>query len=322
VSLAGGRPQPVPGLGEQATHASVRGDRLVYTQMTVPDTDIWRVPGRRAASADRVPSRLISSSRGELPGAFSPDGRKIAFTSNRAGAWNIWISESDGSRPVQLTDLPGLTGSPEWSPDGRRIVFDSREGERGVNLFVVDVEGGVPRRLTQESSGNALASWSRDGRWIYFSSDRGGREQIWKIPAEGGDAAEVTRGGGYRPRESWDGRYLYYYKPGSNRSSSGVWRVPVEGGGETEVVRGFEGADWALSRSGLYFATRERIAGPGALEYRIRFLDFASGEVAEVFRREGPYYHDWLAVSPDDAWILYGATPPPQSELMLVENFH
>ena len=78
-------------------------------------------------------------------------------------------------------------------------------------------------------------------------------------------------------------------------------------------------SDWALSRSGLYYST-SRPRGRGN-EYTIQFLDFESGRTKELFRQVGSAGHQWLAVSPDEEWILYSEIPEWQSELMLVENF-
>jgi Tol biopolymer transport system component len=318
ASLAGGDPQPILGVGRNTGDPSVRGDRMVYVQRTAPPADIWRIPGRGSPSTDRVPEKVISSSGVDVCPAYSPDGRKIAFCSSRGGPTNIWVSDSDGSHPIQLTDSAGWSGTPRWSPDSRRLVFDSWEAG-DVNLYLIDADGGVPRRLTQEPSSDGTASWSRDGRWIYFGSDRSGSPQIWKIPAEGGEAVQVTRGGGFYAEESWDGRHLYY-SPTPPRT--GIWRVAVEGGDETEAVQGHMGfGDWTLSRSGLYYATRERILVRRTSEYTIRFLDFESGQVMDLFRKKGPFRHGFLAVSPDEEWLLYDEAPAPQSELMLVENF-
>ena len=79
--------------------------------------------------------------------------------------------------------------------------------------------------------------------------------------------------------------------------------------------------DWALGRSGIYFATSEPILALRTEEYTIRFLDFESGRVTELLRKQGSLLHRWLAVSPDEEWLLFGEQPAPQSELMLMENF-
>jgi Tol biopolymer transport system component len=215
-----------------------------------------------------------------------------------------------------LTDFSLETGSPRWSPDGRSIAFDSREAG-DWNVYRVDAAGGVPRRLTPDASADALPAWSRDGRWIYFMSDRGGSQEVWRMPAGGGPAAQITREGGFDSEESWDGRHLYYTKG----YVTGVWRMPLEGGDETAVVDGPLAAwGWALAPGGLYFAPEQRLGGQ-KLGYSIRYLDFDSGEVVTLLRKEGSFLHQSLTVSPDEKWILHAERPAPRSELMLVEDF-
>ena len=182
---------------------------------------------------------------------------------------------------------------------------------------MIDAEGGVPRQLTPEPSLDAVGTWSHDGKWIYFHSDRSGESQVWKMPSGGGPAVQGTRVGGVYAEESWDDGYLYYAK---TENQTAIWRVPVDGGKETEVVAGpTNQLAWALSRSGIYYATDH---GQGRRrEYAIQFYDFESGEITDLYRKDGPFEHAWLAVSPDEAWVLYGEAPMGTSELMLVENF-
>jgi Tol biopolymer transport system component/predicted Ser/Thr protein kinase len=317
VDTGGGEPQPVVGAAHDAGFVSIRGGRMVYQQMTPSPSDIWRVPGRRSPRLGQAPEKLIASSMEDANPAWSPDGRRIAFESYRSGAPNIWICGADGSNPVQLTSFGSYTGTPRWSPDGRRLVFDSVEAG-DWNVYVIDADGGVPRRLTPEPSDDYRGAWSRDGKWIYFTSNRGGSTQIWKLPSDGGQAVQVTRGGGSYAEVSRDGHYLYY---ASSDSRPRIRRVPVDGGEEMEVLPGplpFP-FDWALAPNGIYYE-RTRPRGQGG-EFSIQFLDFASGRTTEVFRKEGPSFHQWLAVSPDEQWLLYAEQPLGQSELMLMENF-
>ena len=86
VGLAGGQPQPVPGIGQGATGASIRGDRMVYTQAMTQPTDIWRGPGRKASTPGQPPEKLIASSGEDYHPAYSPDGRRIAFQSAAAAS--------------------------------------------------------------------------------------------------------------------------------------------------------------------------------------------------------------------------------------------
>src|SRR6185295_11086307 len=143
--------------------------------------------------------------------------------------------DSDGSNPVQLTSFRGQdVTTPRWSPDSRRIAFDSNaEGE--YDIWVISANGGKPQRMTTHPANDGNPSWSRDGHWIYFDSARTGEPQVWKIPANGGEAIQVTRDGGLAPLESPDGEFLYYVK---SFSETKVWRIPVKGGQATMVLEG------------------------------------------------------------------------------------
>jgi Tol biopolymer transport system component len=138
--------------------------------------------------------------------------------------------------------------------------------------------------MTPEPSSENVATWSADGQWLYFLSDREGSWQIWRIPDGGGPAAQVTRGGGFYPVVSRDGRDLYYTKLSPRPT---LWRVPVEGGDEIEVVSEplNERQGVALSATGIYYSTSRKLVH--SEEYTIHFLDFETGQVTELFQKEG-----------------------------------
>jgi Tol biopolymer transport system component len=173
VSVSGARPpEPVPWItqpGQQLT-LSRQGNRLAYSD-SYTDQDIWRL-----VFADRIPVRLISSTRPEGTPDISPDGGSVVFASQRSGAHELWICGSDGSNPSSLTSLGA--GTPRWSPDGAQIVFDAN-----ADIYVVGPRGGNPRRITTHPASDLGGSWSGDGRWIYFTSNRTGSYQVWKTDA-------------------------------------------------------------------------------------------------------------------------------------------
>ncbi len=147
---------------------SSNGGRLVYNKLISQRVDIWRVPGPRAKGR-APPKKLISSTRRDFFPAYSPDGRRIAFTSDRSGRSQIWVCDSNGSNAVQLTRLQSADG-PQWSPDGKYISFSGEWEDDNPDMGVVGVEDVFSRRLTQNPLGDIDSSWSRDGRWIYLNS--------------------------------------------------------------------------------------------------------------------------------------------------------
>lgn len=319
ATVAGGEPEMVAiaGRGVYNPAISRQGTRLAYNERYL-DSNIWRMELTGAAKDRRsAPTKFIFSSRADDSPQFSPDGRKIAFASDRSGSDEIWVCDSDGANLLQLTFFGGTpTGSPRWSPDGRQIAFDSRPNGNS-DIFVISAEGGQPRAVTTETSNEMLPSWSRDGRWIYCRSNRNGSWQIWKLPVAGGPTVQVTRQEGFEAFESPDGRFLYYTKGGP----PGIWQVPVEGGEETlvpELTTAGYWRYWAVTNDGIYFAAKEEKGPPG-----IKFFKFSSRQLVPVGPLEkeplaGPF---GLCVSPDGRWLLFVQADQSVSDIMLIENF-
>jgi Tol biopolymer transport system component len=326
VSGSAGRsaePQRLAALGEKATGASIsrRGHRLAYTSFST-HSSIWRIaaPGgskardEKSARSVTGDTPFIYSTRDDTSPEFSPDGKRIAFMSNRSGDLEIWVCDSDGSNPVQLTSFRGPNVStPRWSPDGGRIAFDSDAEGKQYDIWVINAGGGKPKRMTTDPANDGNPSWSRDGRWIYFDSYRTGEQQVWKIPEAGGDAIQVTRDGGFAPLESPDGKLIYYTK---GLDDTSVWRLSVEGGQPTKVLENLSDyRNLVLVNKGIYFIpSQDR-------DFSIQFLDFATNHTKRV-ASFGKRFDAGLALSTDGGWILYSQFEQVGSELRLVENFH
>jgi len=195
---------------------SRRGYRMAY-QRAARGLNIWEMDLSSRGNQQHilVPS---TSQTDQGPGPqFSPDGKKLVYMSDRSGTMEIWVSDRDGSNPVQLTALGG-TGTPRWSPDSQSIAFD-RKGA----IYVVSVQGGAPRLIAPDNLENDCPSWSPDGKWVYFASARTHDFQVWKAPAEGGSPVQVTARGGHAALASPDGKYVYYAK--SQYANPEIWQV-------------------------------------------------------------------------------------------------
>jgi len=278
--------------------------RLAYAALSFTGK-LWRMDLR---TGER---RIIVDSRyGENIPQFSPDGRKLAFQSDRSGNEEVWTCDADGTNCQQLTFCQGpLCGTPRWSPDGRWIALDSRV-EGTAQIYVIPSDGGKPRRVTSGDAQNQLPSWSRDGKWIYFESDRSGQWRIWKVPAEGGSAVQVTKNMAGAVFESVDGKYLYI--TGTGNDGGPLFRMPVAGGPEVEVApKVLWWPDFSVTAKGVYFLPDAKT---------LQLLDAATGRMTTVAKAEKGF-GTTFSVSPDDAYMVFSEYASGGSEIMLVEDF-
>ncbi len=297
-----------------------QGNRLAYAHdVQKSDAEVFRIDLDGAGSNPAIPYKFISSTRDEVRPAYSPDGSRIAFYSNRSGAWEIWVCDRDGSNAVQLTSLGGGDwDGATWSPDGKRIAFGLFTAGK-INLFAVNANGGVSRTLTSDPSGAMFhPSWSRDGQSIYFRSGRSGKSEICKMPAGGGDAVQVTRDTGDLPQVSPDGKFLYFEKTDRYPKECSVWGMPVGGGEEIMVLESSAcHPSYAVWEQGIYFFTPRDEQG----RQDLALFDFHTGRTRKVLTIEQPGAI-YAAVSPDGRTILYSANDQRiNRDLMLVENF-
>lgn len=259
--------------------------------------------------------RLISGSRHwqQLP-QFSPDGRRVAFQSDRSGEDEVWTCDAeggaDGTSCQQLTFFEGSQcGTPRWSPDGRWIALDSRL-EGATQIYVIASDGGKPRRVTGGSAQNQLPSWSHDGKWIYFESDRSGQWRIWKTPVAGGSAVQVTRDVGVA-FESADGANLYI---ASTNGAGPLFNMPVAGGPEVPVApRVMYWGSFGITGKGAYFLSDSTT---------LQLADAATGKVSTIAKADKYSFGNGnISVSPDGEYMAFTDAKINGSDLMLVENF-
>jgi Tol biopolymer transport system component len=313
VRVSGGDPRVIEGIGANASGLAVapKSHRLLYSTKSV-NTDIHRVD---LTATDAKPERFLSSTRYEASPSYSPDGKRIAFASDRGGLQQIWVADADGGNTLPLTSFSsGLADSPKWSPDGQFIVFDARP-EGNADIYTVPSGGGAVKRLTNYPGEDHVPFWSKDN-WIYFGSTRAGGAQIFRMRPDGSAVQQVTHDGGYYGEISLDGKSLYYSLYQSV-VGKGLWKMPPEGGA-TQVLGPdslFAGLTWVLGVNGIYAIGPRKPEGFPAI-----FYPFDGGPARTVTTLSHSPENS-PAVSPDGHWFLYANADDPSYEIMLVENF-
>ena len=242
--------------GREIVFASRRGGSIY---------SLWRIP-----AAGGTPERLPIIGQSVVSPAISRQGAHLAYTQTLDDQ-NIWRLELDAAgRAGAATSLISSTlddNGPDYSPDGRKIVFASnRPG--GFGIWVCDRDGANPVQLIDRGpSLTGTPRWSPDGRWIAFdsrSNDAGheGNADVYVISAEGGQPRRLTSDPAEDITPSWsrDGKWIYF---GSTRSGGmQIWKVPAEGGQATQVTEqgGFEGFE-SMDGKQLYYAKGRSVPG-------------------------------------------------------------
>jgi Tol biopolymer transport system component len=144
-------------------------------------------------NADGSGQKRLTRYRGwDSQTAWSPDGRKLAFVSYRAGNDEVYVMNADGSAQRNLTRNAARDRLPAWSPDGRKIAFLSdRDGNPEV--YVMNANGSGQRNLTRNPAFDGDPAWSPDGRSIAFRSTRDGNPDIYIMNADGSGQRNLTR---------------------------------------------------------------------------------------------------------------------------------
>ena len=215
--------------------------------------------------------------------SWSPDGRMVAFSSDRSGNLDIWIQAIDGGNPVQVTTSPAHDWQPDWSTDGRSLVFRSERG--GGGLYVVPILGGAEQQI---AAFGYHARWSPDGTQILFqrSNFQGrvlGAKELYTVALDGRAprkmlSAFLNEFGSFRTAWHPDSKRISVW---GNHLKEGLtfWTVPLDGSGapvkseRAPVVRErfkeasvrFADADdlplsflWSPSGDALYFEGNSR----------------------------------------------------------------
>ncbi len=294
------------GSGREATYWEGEGGELrIAYRVAVRESDVVLV-GLQAGSAESSAKVLAPSTAADFHPQFSPDGKQVAFMSDRSGKIGVWTARLDDADPSLLAEVGpfGLFSVPKWSPGGERITVDGFHGFR--NAYIVDVatqQIGPP--LTDD--GSRLPTWTKDGKGVYYYSDRGGLTSLWRVDLRTNTHQRLLDAPGLlHPAESPDGENVYFLQSGN------LMRAPVEGGGPPELVER-DVAAFALAGHSVYLRKRS-----GQLLRR----DLRTGEDEHLLTTDGRSNvpNLGIAVSRDERWLAYTRWVREESDVQLLES--
>jgi Tol biopolymer transport system component len=345
----GSEPQPLTPLGWDSHYPAWTpgGKEILFSA----EQGLWRTDVPRKTAPERLP---FVGGEGSMPVISRPQsGRlpRLVYVRSVEDS-NIWGIDSPGlglpasSPPVVAISSTRLDYNPHFSPDSRRVAFDSsRSGN--VEIWLADPDGSNATQLTSWRASSGFASWSpdagllachsnaggdwrvylipdiggkpslfagngwptfsRDGKWIYYSD----QSQIWKKMASGGGAAlQITQNEGLAAVESADGKYVYYRQAPSGPGP--LWRIPAWGGEAVKLLDGM--FDFFPTGKGVYYIDQR------TEESQLHFLHFSTGKSTLVARDLGRVRRG-LTATPDGRKILFARADSSSDDLMLVDDF-
>jgi TolB protein len=246
----------------------------------------------------------LTDGLGAYSPAWSPDGRRIVFTSNEDR--QVYVMNADGSDHVRLTNNTGVCLSPrgyEWSPDGQRIAFTSTRfsGKQGgqTEICEVNADGSGLTRLTNAVGDDQNPTWSPDGRRIAFESHVGNVSYLSVMNADGSDHTYITTQSSstyMRPKWSPDGRRIAF-AANLDGNSSKIYLINADGSNLTGLHYGPAG-DPTWSPDGRYIV----FAHNQSDNRRIMKIKVDGSDIGAL--ASGGLRPTW---SPDGSRIAYGS---------------
>ena len=269
LPLSGGSPVQITPVQITFDHADIQGiawapesDKLIFSSSRQGPTSLWRISAK-GGTPQRLP---IAGAAWAVRPALSRKGNRLTYTSVNYSA-SIWraslTSDHKIIRPLErFISSTGLEEGPQYSPDGKHIVFQStRTGY--YEIWRADADGSNPIQLTHFSKNlTGTPRWSPDSRRISFDTRPAGHSHVFVINAEGGQPRQVTQGESENGVASWsmDGKWLYF---ASNRTGTWeVWKITPEGTSATQITRkgGFAALP-SLDGKFLYYAKGRDVPG-------------------------------------------------------------
>jgi eukaryotic-like serine/threonine-protein kinase len=249
----------------------------------------------RPSELEPTELRYLTYSGHDRAPTISPDGRMIAFSSDRDGTRRIWLKQIAGGGEAPLTSGPD--GFPRFSPDGSQILFVRTEGPY-QSLYRVSLVGGEPRKLAENV---AEADWSPDAKEIAFLRNASQGEQsnssLYAMRADGGPPRQIARIAGRRlihPRWSPDGRSVICSETGSGGAPKALFLIDM---GTKKIrtipsasVGALSSAAWQSNDLIIYSTSESAAASVTGSAGHVVLRDLATGRTRKLF---------WTPANPD-----------------------
>jgi eukaryotic-like serine/threonine-protein kinase len=275
--------------------------------------NLWRVPLLPDRAAVWADAKQLTFDKAYVEFVdLSPDGHRLAISSDRTGNPDLWILPAEGGDMQQLTTDPTPDWAPAWSPDGTEIAFYAyRSGNREV--WVQPLGGGPARQLTRGDVESLTPRWSPNGKWLAFMSRLEGSLDVWVVPAAGGKARPIVGDPAWtdgNPEWTRDGQSIVFV---SNRSGQGrLWRISAQGGEVQPVTQG-PGAFPISSPDGgwIYFFSARggsrqiwRVSADGKTERPVTDFSGRRGQLAtNALATDGRYIYFTWREETGDIWV-------------------
>jgi TolB protein len=215
---------------------------IVYESAVTGNWEIYRMPAEGMTNDGATVEPLTRSPALDRMPSASPDGRHIAFVSDRDGNYEVYRMDSDGSNVVRLTRTPEAEIHPFWSSDSRTIIYNRRVAdERLYAIWTMDADGGNATEVLRDEELNSYARLSPDGRLVVFDKWWKNEEtngEIMILDLASGALTRLTENTVYDGYPAWfpDGRHVLYASEVDGVFK--LFRLPVAGGEPEQLTFG------------------------------------------------------------------------------------